>query len=105
MAGKKRPRTERRAHERTLRKEVRGREKLATAVAGGRAETPIVVTSSAQVEIRARATVCPQCGGTLDLLSHGATPGDPDLRTAKMICRTCHTPRTLWFRIELPLAN
>jgi hypothetical protein len=99
----KRPRSERRAADRALRKEIDARDKLATAAPGGALAHPIVVTSAAVVEGRARSTPCPQCGGELDLRRHDAGPGD--VRIVQLICRLCHTPRTIYFRIEAPPVN
>lgn len=102
-----RPRNQRRADERQLRKAVRTREKLATAAPGGGADRPIAVSTAALVEPTARATPCPQCGGTLDLQSDRVTPGAGGelLRALQLVCRLCHTPRTLWFVVRSPALN
>jgi hypothetical protein len=107
VAGKpKRARSERRAQERALRKDVREREKLAAAAPGGAPERPLVVSSASVIEGRARSLPCPQCGGTLDLESHGAAvAAGALLRPVTVVCRLCHTRRRIWFRIEVPLAN
>jgi len=95
--GKKRPeRTARRAAERAARQLVRDREKLASLVAGGSPERPIAVESSAVVEVRARATPCPQCEGELRVGEHRAEAG---LRAVKVTCVRCHVSRELWFRL------
>jgi predicted Zn finger-like uncharacterized protein len=96
--GRKRPeRTARRAQERAARQLVRDREKLAGLVAGGSAERPIEVPSSAVIEGRVRAMPCPQCKGELRVGDHRSEGAG--LRALDVRCQTCGTPRTLWFRI------
>jgi hypothetical protein len=96
--GKKRPeRTTRRAQERALRQLVRDREKLAAMVAGGSAERPIEVTSSAVIDGRVRAMPCPQCDGELNVKDHRSTRAG--MRAVDVKCQICGAPRTLWFRI------
>jgi hypothetical protein len=104
-ARSRRPRTERRKAARQLTGEVRAREKLAAAGPGGAADRPITVVSASLVEPRARETPCVQCAGTLDLVRHQGSAGAPDLREVNLICRLCHTPRTIWFRIEARLPS
>lgn len=102
----KRPRTERRAEERAQRKLVRERERLAAAAPGGAPDRPIAVSSASVIEGHARSTPCAQCGGELDLRDHAAEiHGGRALRVTRMICRTCHAPRALWFRIEATLPS
>ncbi len=101
MGKGKRARTERRAGERALRREVGAREKLAARGPGGAAERAIVVSSASLVEVRARSTACVQCGGELELRSHNAP--SPGMRLARMVCRKCHAPREIWFRLEATL--
>jgi hypothetical protein len=103
MGKPKRSRTERRQRERTLRKEVVERERLAAAAPGGARDRPIVVASVAVIESMARSTPCVQCGGELQLQDHAAPEGK--LRVTRMVCRLCHAPREIWFSIETPLAN
>jgi predicted Zn finger-like uncharacterized protein len=96
--GKKRPeRTARRAAERATRQLVRDREKLAALVAGGSAERPIEVVSSAVIEGRVRDTPCPQCEGELRVKDHRSTGAG--MRAVDVKCQSCGAPRTLWFRI------
>jgi hypothetical protein len=106
MAAPRRPRKERREQERALRKNVRATERLAKQLPGATPENPIDVASASVVEIQARATPCPQCGGTLDLRGERAdsTPRGV-LREIRAACRLCRAPRTLWFRIALAAAN
>jgi uncharacterized protein with PIN domain len=97
-----RPRTARRALEQKARKLVHHLEQLAAEAPGGSEERPLEVTSAAVIELRAKATPCPQCGGELDVLEHEAVRG---LRPVRVKCRLCHTPRTIWFRLISPEAN
>jgi hypothetical protein len=96
MAKPPRARTARRAAEREARQLVRDREKLAKLVAGGSREHPIAVESAAVVEVRARATPCPQCAGELRVTEHRAEAG---LRVVRAVCNQCHVARELWFRL------
>ena len=97
MAPKRSDRTERRAYERSLRRVVRDREKLAALEPGGAADHPIVVTSAAVIEVRVAAMPCPQCAGEYRLVEHEA-PG-AGLRACHVTCRQCGVSRTLWFQI------
>jgi hypothetical protein len=103
MAKPKRSRTERREVERALRKEVVARQRLAVSAPGGAPDHPLTVVSASVIESQARSTPCIQCGGTLDLQSHDAPPGG--LRRCRLVCRLCHAPRELWFRVETPLPS
>ena len=95
----KRPRTERRIAERDARKLVRDREKLAALSLGGAREYPIIVTSSAVIEVRVNGMPCPQCEGQYRVLEHNAPAPALGLREVLVRCQLCGTPRTLWFRI------
>jgi len=96
--GRKRPeRTARRAQERAARELVRDKEKLASLVAGGSAQRPIEVTSSAVIEGRVRSLPCPQCEGELHVREHRSAGAG--MRAVDVRCQTCGSPRTLWFRI------
>lgn len=94
---KKRERTVRREAERAARKLVRDRERLAKLVAGGAIEHPIQVESPAVIEIRVRATPCPQCEGTLRVDEHRAP--EAGIRAVDATCTRCHARRTLWFKL------
>jgi hypothetical protein len=88
------------------RNEVRERERLAAMLPGGAPERPIDVPSAAVVEVRARSTPCPQCGGELDVTEHGAETHDGEaLRVVEARCRRCSAPRTLYFRLAIALPN
>lgn len=106
MAKPKRSRTERRQAERALRKDVVSRERLAAAAPGGARDRPIVVASASVIDSMARSTPCVQCAGALELRAHDA-PADAGgkLRLCRLICRLCHVPRELWFRVEAPLPS
>jgi hypothetical protein len=101
-----RPRRAQRAHARELRKQVRHTEQLARELPGASPDQPIDVTSASVVEGAARATPCIQCGGELEMRGDRATSSARGvLREIALVCRRCHAPRTLWFRIPPPAAN
>jgi hypothetical protein len=101
-----RPRRQRRERERALRKDVRTNERLARELPGGAPDRPIEIDAPAVAEIKARATPCPQCAGELELRGDRAdsTPRGV-LRELELVCRRCHAPRSLWFRVKPPSAN
>jgi hypothetical protein len=83
-----------------LRKDVQRREQAAAALPGGAAEHPIDVATPAVIEVKARATPCPQCGGELQLEGDRAHPTPRGLlRELAVSCRLCHARRALWFRV------
>jgi hypothetical protein len=101
-----RPRRAQRAQDRAVRKLVRRTEALARHLPGATPDHPIDVTSAAVVEGQARSTPCPQCGGDLELRTDRASSTARGvLREIALVCRLCHAPRTLWFRITPPSAN
>jgi hypothetical protein len=103
---KARPRTARRETERALRRDVHERERLAAAAPGGTAERAIPVSSASLVEPRALSTPCVQCGGELALRAHAApAEAGGTLRVARLVCRRCHAPRELWFRLDRALPS
>ena len=96
--GKKRPeRAARRMAERVARGLVRDREKLWALEAGGSAARAIEVASSAVIEVKARATPCPQCGGRLDVEEHLAD--DATGRRLRLRCAQCGVRREMFFRL------
>jgi hypothetical protein len=101
-----RPRRQQREQSRALRKQVRRTEALARQLPGATPDHPIDVNSASVVESRARSTPCLQCGGDLDLRTDGAisTPRGV-LRELALVCRRCHAPRSLYFRIPTPASN
>ena len=106
MARPLRPRRQRREQERALRAAVRRVERLAEELPGGTPERPIEVATSSVIELQARGTPCPQCAGELEIKADRAesTPRGV-LRALDLVCRRCHAPRTLWFRIGAPGLN
>jgi len=79
---------------------VRENEKRAGEMPGGSPAQPIDVASAAIVEVKARATPCIQCAGGLDLRAdHATSTARGVLREIELVCRRCHAPRTLWFRV------
>jgi hypothetical protein len=85
---------------------VKDREKLARLAPGGEPARPLVVESPAVIELRATGEPCIQCEGAVALVSHDADTVDGELlRVVTVRCRTCGTPRTLWFRVELARPN
>jgi len=106
MATPPRPRRKRREQERALRKEVRRTEAVAVKLPGGSPDRPIDVAAASVVEGAARATPCIQCGGDLELRGDRATSTARGvLREVALVCRRCHAPRTIWFRIAPPAPN
>jgi hypothetical protein len=104
--GPGRPRRERRERERAQRKIVRLTERLAAGVPGGSPENPIDLPPASVVEGTARGTPCPQCGGELEIANDRATSTPRGVvRELRLICRHCHAPRTLWFRIAIAGGN
>jgi hypothetical protein len=101
-----RPRRQRREQERALRKAVQKVERLARHLPGATPEAPIEIDAPSVAEIKARATPCPQCGGELEIRGDRAdsTPRGV-VRELALVCRLCHAPRTLWFRVTPTSAN
>jgi hypothetical protein len=85
---------------------VRLTEKAAGKLPGGSPERPIDVASASVIEGKARATSCVQCGGDLELRGDRATSTARGiLREIGLVCRRCHAPRSLWFRVVPPSPN
>lgn len=105
MAAKKlSARTARRADERKIAKEaerrIEERARLAALEDGGSAQRPLAVESASLVEPIAKGARCVRCDGGLDLLEHAVEIREGiSLRVARLRCRACGAPRTLWFRI------
>lgn len=96
-------RGQRRAAERGAVSLAKDRVRLAELSPGGAAERPIVVDSAAVIDGRARATPCAVCEGQLTLEEHEVVAhAGVNLRRTRGLCRECHTPRVLWFRLEPP---
>lgn len=94
-------RRERRERERAHAKVARDRDRLAKLLPGGSADLPIEIQSASVVEVQARSTPCPLCGGELRLEEHVARPHAGDmLRVARVRCFQCGVARELFFRIR-----
>ena len=106
MSRPPRPRRQQREQQRALRKTVRQLERLAAELPGGSPEQPIDVASASVVETKARAIPCVQCQAIeLELRADRATSTPRGvLRELAMVCRQCHAPRAVWFRVA-PGAN
>jgi hypothetical protein len=106
MAKKQRPRTAERERQRAAQKLVRERQKLALLLPGGSPERPIDVPSTAVIAVRARATPCPLCAGTLHLEEETAEFREGrQLRAAHMTCVSCGIARVLWFGLSSSLPS
>ena len=85
---------------------MRRTEQLAGDLPGGSPERPIDVASASVVEGKVRGTPCIQCGGDLDVRGDRATSTARGiLREIAVVCRLCHAPRTLWFRVVRAAEN
>lgn len=78
-------------------------ERLARLQPGGSPARPLVIDSPAVVEVRAEATPCPLCGGSLKLEEHAAEIIDGvRLRVARVACTMCGVKREIYFRLDEP---
>ena len=101
-----RKRTLLRAADRAQAKLARDLEKLARMAPGGTPERAVVITSPAEVEVRARGTPCPICQGELRVDEHTAeTILGTRVRVARVTCATCGRKRALYFRLGATLVN
>ncbi|HEY2745832.1 MAG TPA: hypothetical protein VGL86_14450 [Polyangia bacterium] len=106
MGKKTRPRTERRVRERSARELVRDRQKLAALVPGGAADRPVDVPSAAVIPLRARATPCPLCDGTLQIEHEAAESRAGRLvHAVHVACTRCGVARVLWFHVAPSLPS
>ncbi len=75
-------------------------ESLARLAPGGSPDHPIELASASQVEVHAKGTPCPVCGGELRMEEHVAeTFEGRRLREARVRCHHCGVRRSLYFRI------
>jgi ribosomal protein S27AE len=96
----------RRAQERALEKLAIQREKLARLEAGGSHENPVVLESASQVEVHAGSLRCPRCDAPCRVAEHLAETIDgARLRVAKLVCGSCGTGRSVYFRISPRASN
>jgi hypothetical protein len=87
-----------------MRKATDKLDRLVQELPGAKPETALTVTSAAVVETRARAHRCVFCEGELELRDHRAVPREDEiLREIILLCRLCHAPRHLFFRVLPPL--
>ena len=104
MAAKKKtssPRTERRALERDVKKQLEQKDRLAELSPGGAPERPITVETAALVEPLARASRCPRCDGAVRLEEHSARiVSGRSLRAVSVSCSACGSTRELFYVIE-----
>ncbi|MGZ3423731.1 MAG: hypothetical protein ACXVEF_18440 [Polyangiales bacterium] len=100
MAARKR--TERRALDRAVKKDIERRDKLATLEAGGAPDRPLEVTSASLVEPAAKALHCARCGAELRVDEHAARTieGTP-LRVVSLSCVSCGGKRTVYVKIAM----
>ena len=94
MAARKR--SERRAIEREVKKDIERKDKLAALQPGGAPERPIEVTTASLIEPGARSSKCPRCGGDVRLEEHVV---QGSLRVARVRCAQCGSPRAIYYRI------
>ena len=101
MSRPPRPRRQQREQQRALRKTVRQLERLAAELPGGSPEQPIDVASASVIETKARAIACIQCEATeMELRGdHAMSTARGVVREVTMVCRQCHAPRVVWFRV------
>ena len=93
----RRPRTQRRAVARATRKLIHDRERLWSLSPGGAAARPITIPSPSVIDARVAAMRCPQCESDYTVRDHETTPtGD---RVVSVVCKLCHAPRQIWFRL------
>lgn len=101
-----RKRTARRAQDRAAAKLGRDRARLFELGPGGSPARPIVVTSPSEVEVEARATPCPICGGELRVEDHTAETLDTGRqRVAKVRCAACGDHRAIYFQLASARLN
>lgn len=84
-------------------KEARQRERLFQLGPGGSPDRAIEVVSASVIEVQAKSTPCPVCGGEQRIDEHDAIAieGVP-LRILQMRCHLCGSKRALYFRITAP---
>jgi hypothetical protein len=102
----RRKRTLLRAQDRAQEKIARDLDRLALLAPGGSPERARVITSPAEVEVEARGTPCPICGGELRVDEHAAeTIAGARVRVARVTCAACGRTRALYFRLASTVLN
>ena len=99
----RRPRTQRRADERAMRKLIHDRERLWSMSPGGSEGRPITVPSTSVIASRVAAMRCPQCAGEYGPGEQAATASGARVVSAR--CKQCHVVRSIWFRLGSTAAN
>ena len=104
-----RARTLRRAAANDVHKLRRKLDRLEAELPGGSPARPVAVASASVVEVRARTERCLACEGELTIRAHeaerGASSARDQIRRVDLTCSSCRRPRSLWLRIEPPVAN
>ena len=107
MASPKRARAGRREKARALEKLGRSLDRAAADLPGGAADHPLRVPTAAVAERKAREQRCARCDGEADVdVASEAVEfrAGEQLRRFEMVCRRCHTRRTIWIGLA-PTAN
>ena len=103
---KKRPRAQRRALGRELRKLIEKKERLAELEPGGSPERPIEVPSASVVELRAVELGCIHCDQRPRVDAHDARVVEGrGLRRVRLSCPRCGSKREVWLRIASRALN
>ena len=91
---------------RDARKLVRDKQALWLLERGGAPDRPLVVSSAALVDVRARSLPGPLCEGEYVLDEHtAARAGERSVRIAHVTCRRCGVSRRIYFCIDSPLPS
>ena len=73
---------------------------------GGSPDRAIVVTSPAEVEVKARSTPCPVCQGEVRVDEHTAeTVAGVRVRVARVTCAICRRKRAIYFCLAATTVN
>ncbi len=82
------------------------RERLFELEAGGAPRVALQVPTPSVIDAHVARVRCPRCDGKLELQEQAAVPIDgARLREARLKCRACGAPRSLWFRILSDASN
>lgn len=85
------------------RAEVDARAEEARAAPGGSPDRPLVVTSAALVEGRAKDAPCAVCGDEVRMEDHAVDAAfEPPLRVVTVRCRRCGSARPIYVRVDAP---
>lgn len=107
--GKKKPsraRSERRAVDREVKKQLEARERVGRLSPGGAPERPIEVATASLVEPMARASRCVRCDAEVRLEEHAVRSVEGrSLRVARVSCPSCGATREIYFAIVTPVLH